>query len=51
VRREAEDQCVDGNWGREDFMYEAAFAIQSIYAVAGNAEAARAVTERVLVLE
>lgn len=51
VAKEAEDRCRDGNWTHEDFKYEAAFAIQSIYAVAGNAEAAKAVTESVLVLE
>jgi general transcription factor 3C polypeptide 3 (transcription factor C subunit 4) len=51
VKREAEDQCRDGNWGHEDFAFEAAFAVQSIYAVSGNAEAAKAVTESVLVIE
>ncbi|KAH7085501.1 hypothetical protein BKA63DRAFT_18920 [Paraphoma chrysanthemicola] len=51
VRKEAKDECKDGNWGCEDFKFEAAFAIQSIYAVAGNAMAAKEVTERVLVLE
>jgi general transcription factor 3C polypeptide 3 (transcription factor C subunit 4) len=51
VKREADDQCRDGNWGHEDFAFEAAFAVQSIYAVSGNAEAAKAVTESVLVIE
>jgi general transcription factor 3C polypeptide 3 (transcription factor C subunit 4) len=51
VRQEAEDQCTDGEWGFEDFKYEAAFAIQSIYAISGNAEAARNITESILVLE
>ncbi|KAF2033382.1 hypothetical protein EK21DRAFT_59046 [Setomelanomma holmii] len=51
VRKETEDQCTDDNWGHEDFKFEAAFAIQSIYAVAGNAQAAKAVTESVLVIE
>lgn len=51
VKQEAEDQCTDETWDYEDFKYEAAFAIQSIYAVSGNAEAARNVTESILVLE
>jgi general transcription factor 3C polypeptide 3 (transcription factor C subunit 4) len=51
VKQEAEDRCTDGNWGYEDFKYEAAFAVQSIYAVSGNYEGARSVTESVLVLE
>jgi general transcription factor 3C polypeptide 3 (transcription factor C subunit 4) len=51
VRQEAEDKCMDGEWGCEDFKFEAAFAMQSIYAVSGNVEEARAVTERILVLE
>ncbi|KAH3941420.1 hypothetical protein HBI56_198610 [Parastagonospora nodorum] len=51
VKQEAADQCSDGNWGHEDFKFEAAFAIQSIYAISGNAEAARHVTENVLVIE
>jgi general transcription factor 3C polypeptide 3 (transcription factor C subunit 4) len=51
VKEEADDQCNDGEWGHEDFKYEAAFAIQSIYAISGDAEAARSVTESVLVLE
>lgn len=51
VKQEAEDQCTDGNWGHEDFQYEAAFAIQSIYAISGNHNAARRITESVLVLE
>jgi general transcription factor 3C polypeptide 3 (transcription factor C subunit 4) len=51
VKQEAEDRCADGEWGHEDFKYEAAFAIQSIYAVSGNVEAAKNVTESVLVIE
>jgi general transcription factor 3C polypeptide 3 (transcription factor C subunit 4) len=51
VKQEADDRCTDGEWGYEDFKYEAAFAIQSIYAVSGNYEGARNVTESVLVLE
>jgi general transcription factor 3C polypeptide 3 (transcription factor C subunit 4) len=51
VQQEAKDQCTDGNWGHEDFKFEAAFAVQSIYAISGNFEGARRVTERVLVLE
>jgi len=51
VQKEAEDRCIDGDWVHEDFKYEAAFAVQSIYAVSGNVEAARAVTTRVLVLD
>ncbi|KAF2827340.1 hypothetical protein CC86DRAFT_445343 [Ophiobolus disseminans] len=51
VAKEAEDQCSDGDWGHEDYKFEAAFAVQSIYAVSGNAEAAKKVTESVLVIE
>lgn len=51
VKREAEDRCSDVSWGCEDFGAEAAFAVQSIYAVSGNLEGARRVTEGVLVLE
>ncbi|OAK95222.1 TPR-like protein [Phaeosphaeriaceae sp. SRC1lsM3a] len=51
VKQEAEDQCTDGSWSYEDFKYEAAFAIQSIYAISGNHDGARRVTENVLVLE
>jgi general transcription factor 3C polypeptide 3 (transcription factor C subunit 4) len=51
VQQEAKDKCADSEWGHEDFKYEAAFAMQSIYAVSGNYEGARRVTESVLVLE
>ncbi|KAL1800198.1 hypothetical protein ACET3X_000540 [Alternaria dauci] len=51
VRQEAEDQCQDGNWGYEDFSTDAAFAMQSIYAISGNFEGALDVTERLLVIE
>ncbi|KAF3005162.1 transcription factor TFIIIC subunit tfc4 [Curvularia kusanoi] len=52
VRREAEDEMRDGgDVGYEDFATEAAFAMQSIYAVSGNLAAARKVTAEVLVLE
>ncbi|KAH7394043.1 hypothetical protein DE146DRAFT_660584 [Phaeosphaeria sp. MPI-PUGE-AT-0046c] len=51
VKQEAEDMCTDGDWSHEDFKYEAAFAIQSIYAISGNHDGARRVTENVLVLE
>ncbi|KAF2851177.1 TPR-like protein [Plenodomus tracheiphilus IPT5] len=51
VRAEAKDQCSDDDWGYEDFAKEAAFAIQSIYAISGNVEGARKVTEEVLVIE
>ena len=51
VRQEAEDACSDGAWAHEDFATEAAFAIQSIYAVTGNLEGARKITEDVLVIE
>lgn len=51
VRREAEDQCSDNDWGHEDFATEAAFAIQSIYAISGNFDGARRVTEQVLVIK
>jgi general transcription factor 3C polypeptide 3 (transcription factor C subunit 4) len=51
VRREAEDHCQREDWRHEDFATEAAFAIQSIYAVSGNFEAARKVTHEVLVIE
>lgn len=51
VRKEAEDSCSDNNWGVENFATEAAFAVQSIYAISGNFEGARNVTEKVLVIE
>lgn len=51
VKQEANDRCSEGNWAHEDFATEAAFAIQSIYAVSGNFEGARKVTEEVLVIE
>jgi general transcription factor 3C polypeptide 3 (transcription factor C subunit 4) len=51
VQAEARDRCEDGNWACEDFATEAAFAIQSIYAISGNLEGARKVTEEVLVIE
>jgi general transcription factor 3C polypeptide 3 (transcription factor C subunit 4) len=51
VRQEAEDRCSDGNWGYEDFSTDAAFAMQSIYAISGNFEGALDVTMRQLVIE
>lgn len=51
VQEEASDECRDGDWGVEDFATEAAFAIQAIYAVSGDFEGARKVTETVLVIE
>ncbi|KAI8939564.1 hypothetical protein NX059_003328 [Plenodomus lindquistii] len=51
VKSEAANQCSDDNWGYEDFAAEAAFAIQSIFAISGNVEGARKVTEEVLVIE
>ncbi|CAO2656315.1 Nn.00g051180.m01.CDS01 [Neocucurbitaria sp. VM-36] len=51
VKQEAEDRCSNGSWAHEDFATEAAFAIQSIYAVSGNFEGARKITEDVLVIE
>jgi general transcription factor 3C polypeptide 3 (transcription factor C subunit 4) len=51
VRQEAEDGMSDAVAGHEDFATEAAFAIQSIYAISGNFEAARKVTQEVLVIE
>lgn len=51
VKMEAADQCSDGDWAHEDFATEAAFSMQSIYAVSGNVEGARKVTEEVLIIE
>jgi general transcription factor 3C polypeptide 3 (transcription factor C subunit 4) len=51
VKQEAGDQCQDENWGYEDFSTDAAFAMQSIYAISGNLEGALDVTERLLVIE
>jgi general transcription factor 3C polypeptide 3 (transcription factor C subunit 4) len=51
VQAEARDRCEDGDWACEDFATEAAFAIQSIYAISGNLQGARRVTEEVLVIE
>lgn len=46
-----DDQDKQDEWSHEDFATEAAFAMQSIYAVSGNFEAARKVTQEVLVIE
>ncbi|CAN9305734.1 unnamed protein product [Alternaria alternata] len=51
VKQEAGDRCQDGNWGYEDFSTDAAFAMQSIYAISGNFEGALDVTEKLLVIE
>lgn len=51
VKDEAEDEMRDDETGCEDFSTEAAFAIQSIYAISGNLMAARKVTNEVLVIE
>ncbi|KAH9879988.1 hypothetical protein J1614_002013 [Plenodomus biglobosus] len=51
VRNEAMDQCADHAWDCEDFAKEAAFAMQSIYAISGDVEGARKVTQEVLVIE
>ncbi|XPS68727.1 hypothetical protein M3J09_001013 [Ascochyta lentis] len=51
VAKEASERMQDGTTGYEDFATEAAFAMQSIYAVSGNFTAARKVTQDVLVLE
>lgn len=51
VEKEAQDRCQDGEWAHEDFASEAAFAMQSIYAIGGNLAAAKKVTDDVLVLE
>ncbi|RAR04660.1 TPR-like protein [Stemphylium lycopersici] len=51
VKKEAQDQCQDGNWGHEDFSTDAAFAMQSIYAISGNFEGALEVTTQLLVIE
>lgn len=51
-RDENGDVDMDMDGGRvEDFATEAAFAMQSIYALSGNFDAARKVTEEVLVIE
>jgi general transcription factor 3C polypeptide 3 (transcription factor C subunit 4) len=51
VRQEAEERCSDGNWGYEDYRTDAAFAMQSIYAISGNFEGALYVTLKQLVIE
>lgn len=51
VKQELQDQCQYGNWGHEDFSTDAAFAMQSIYAISGNFEGALDVTQRLLVIE
>lgn len=51
VAEEAADEMDAGKGTHEDFATEAAFAMQSIYAVSGNFEAARKVTQEVLVIE
>jgi general transcription factor 3C polypeptide 3 (transcription factor C subunit 4) len=49
--RDGDEEGEEGAWTHEDPATEAAFALQSIYAVSGNFEAARNVTKDVLVLE
>ncbi|PVI06961.1 TPR-like protein [Periconia macrospinosa] len=51
VKQEAADQCRDDNWAAEDFAAEAAYAVQTIYTLSGDFEAARGVTEAALVIE
>ncbi|KAF1928805.1 TPR-like protein [Didymella exigua CBS 183.55] len=53
ARRSEDEVDVDAaeQWGCEDFTTEAAYALQSIYAVSGNLAAARDVTRDALVLE
>ncbi|KAE8824322.1 hypothetical protein PTNB73_09281 [Pyrenophora teres f. teres] len=54
VRREAEAEQkseIGGPWGHEDFSTDAAFAMQSIYSLSGNPEAALDITMRALVIE
>ncbi|UPX19168.1 uncharacterized protein EKO05_0009438 [Ascochyta rabiei] len=51
VTREAGEKLQSGASRHEDFATEAAFAMQSIYAVSGNLTAASKVTHDVLVLE
>jgi general transcription factor 3C polypeptide 3 (transcription factor C subunit 4) len=51
VQAEAMINSTDQSEGTEDFAVEAAFALQSIYALTGNLAGARRVTEEVLVIE
>lgn len=51
VQEEGKGDSQAENEGIEDFATEAAFAIQSIYALSGNLEGARRVTEQVLIIE
>lgn len=50
VQEEAKDKDKD-KYGAEDFATEAAFALQTIFAMAGDFESARRVTEAALVIE
>lgn len=51
VRAETKERMEEGEWGCEDYATEAAFAVQSIYAISGNFMASRKVTQDVLVIE
>jgi general transcription factor 3C polypeptide 3 (transcription factor C subunit 4) len=48
---EGDQEHRDAEGAHEDFATEAAFAMQSLYAISGNFEAARNVTQEVLVIE
>lgn len=51
VKQETADACRDDNRAVEDFAAEAAYAVQTIYTLSGDFEAARNVTETSLVIE
>ncbi|CAI6338845.1 unnamed protein product [Periconia digitata] len=51
VMQEAADRCSDENQGIEDFATEAAYAMQTIYVISGDFEAAREITATALVIE
>jgi general transcription factor 3C polypeptide 3 (transcription factor C subunit 4) len=51
MKRDGAQGKGDVEAGGEDFAAEAAFCIQTIYALSGNMEGARKVTEEVLVIE
>lgn len=50
LREEEEETASGGQAGREDLVIEAAYNLQTIYAVAGNLALAKAVTEKWLVI-
>lgn len=51
IKEEAKDEYSGGRWRAEEFSAEAAFAMQTIYVLSGDFEAAHRVTREALVME